>query len=146
MSGFVPHFIAGVAAGTVSTGILGIHQYPEFSLLTALPFVTGIGGALTPDMDIKSTSSAVMYLFYLGVACYLFFNGWPVYGFLLLIYSLLPQFFKHRGFIHSLVFGVISACGLFGLCYYNSLATCISVATSLSYLFGFITHVLLDED
>lgn len=32
MSSFVPHLVVGVSVGLVSTGILGIHRYPDMSL------------------------------------------------------------------------------------------------------------------
>lgn len=145
MSAFFPHFMAGITVGVLSTGILGINDYPDINMYTALPIVAGIGGALTPDMDIKSTSSMLMYLFYVVLAGILFFTGYPLYGFLLLLYSLLPQFFHHRGFIHSFLFCILSSVGLFFICKYNLDSLSLIIAITCAYFFGFLTHVVLDE-
>ncbi len=72
MSSFGPHLIAGITVGTFASGILSIHQYPDCTALTMLPFIGGVCGALTPDMDIKSHSSMFMYLLYVIGAVYLF--------------------------------------------------------------------------
>lgn len=146
MSSFVPHFIAGVSVGVISTGIFGIYQYPDFSYITALPLLTGICGALTPDMDIKSKSSMLMYLVYTVIALWLFYTGEVFYAFLLLLYSIIPQFFSHRGFIHSGIFGLLSGSGIFAIAYYSaelSFEACLAI--SLSYFFGFLSHILLDD-
>ena len=146
MSSFGPHLVAGVSVGLVSTGILGIHQYPDFSALTLLPFVGGVCGALTPDMDIKSRSSVLMYMLYAVGSVYLFFfAGEPFWGFLLLLYSVVPQFFSHRGFIHSGLFGLVSALGVFAALYCNSSDFGLCLAVSGGYCAGFLSHVLLDE-
>ena len=145
MSSFGPHLIAGITVGTIASGILSIHQYPDCTALTMLPFIGGVCGALTPDMDIKSHSSMFMYLLYVIGAVYLFFTGEPFWGFILLLYSIIPQFFSHRGFIHSGIFGIISSIGIFAATYYNfnNFALCLAIASG--YFFGFLTHILLDE-
>lgn len=145
MSSFGPHLIAGITVGTIAFGILSIHQYPDWTALTMLPFIGGVCGALTPDMDIKSHSSMFMYLLYVIGAVYLFFTGEPFWGFMLLLYSIIPQFFSHRGFIHSGIFGIISSIGIFAATYYNfnNFALCLAIASG--YFFGFLTHILLDE-
>ena len=145
MSSFGPHLIAGITVGTLSSGMLAIHQYPDWSSLLMLPFLGGLCGALTPDMDIKSHSSMFMYLLYAAGSIYLFFGGQPFWGFLLLLYSIIPQFFSHRGFIHSGIFGIISSLGIFLASYYNfdSLSLCVAIASG--YFVGFLSHILLDE-
>ncbi|MBQ2653608.1 MAG: metal-dependent hydrolase [Methanobrevibacter sp.] len=145
MSSFEPHLIAGLTVGTIATGIFSVDQYPDWNATLMLPFLGGLCGALTPDMDIKSHSSMFMYLLYAIGATYLFFSGEPFWGFLLLLYSIIPQFFSHRGFIHSGVFGIISSLGIFAASYYNfnNLSLCITIATG--YFFGFLSHILLDE-
>ena len=146
MSSFGPHLVAGISVGVVSSGIFGIYQYPEVSVLTLLPFVGGVCGALTPDMDIKSHSSMFMYLLYAVGAVYLFFfAGEPFWGFLLLLYSIVPQFFSHRGFIHSGLFGLVSALGVFAAFYCNFGEFGLCVAVACGYYAGFLSHVLLDE-
>lgn len=145
MSSFGPHLIAGITVSTIASGILSIHQYPDWTALTMLPFIGGVCGTLTPDMDIKSHSSMFMYLLYVIGAVYLFFTGEPFWGFMLLLYSIIPQFFSHRGFIHSGIFGIISSIGIFAATYYNfnNFALCLAIASG--YFFGFLTHILLDE-
>ena len=145
MSSFGPHLIAGITVGTIASGILSIHQYPDWTALTMLPFIGGVCGALTPDMDIKSHSSMFMYLLYVIGAIYLFFTGEPFWGFMLLLYSIIPQFFSHRGFIHSGIFGIISSIGIFAAtyCNFNDFVLCIAIACG--YFFGFLSHILLDE-
>lgn len=113
MSSFALHFTAGAIVGAVGTGVsLGIVNVSNV-LTVSLPLICGVMGALTPDMDIKSKSSMVMYLIFLSISCYFFFTERVDLAFLTLVYSIIPQFFVHRGFIHSFIFGVISAIGLY---------------------------------
>ena len=144
MSSFGPHLLAGTVVGGIGTTatIVGM---PEFSAMCFLPFVAGVAGALTPDMDIKSKSSMFMYLLYVVTASILFVCGYPGWAFLLLVYSLIPQFFGHRGFIHSFVFGLLSTVGLGVICAYNGIEMGITAGIVGSYFFGFLTHIVLDE-
>ena len=145
MSSFVPHFTAGAIVGSIGAGVsLGIVNDSN-ALTVSLPLICGVMGALTPDMDIKSKSSMVMYLIFLSISCYFFFTERVDLAFLTLVYSILPQFFGHRGFIHSFVFCAISSIGL-----YFALTTLLNVMAlpamivSITYFVGFLSHKALD--
>jgi membrane-bound metal-dependent hydrolase YbcI (DUF457 family) len=144
MSSFGPHLMAGTVIGLVGTTASAVIS-PELDSTCGLVFVAGVAGALTPDMDIKSKSSMFMYSLYVITSSILFITGNPNAAFLLLLYSLIPQFFGHRGFIHSTLFGIISSILLFIICLYNNLDLAISGGIVGSYFFGFLSHLLLDE-
>ena len=144
MSSFGPHFLAGTVIGGVGS-IATCCLATNFNWLCCLPMAAGVAGALTPDMDIKSKSSMFMYLFFTVSAITLFLTGNPGWAFLLLLYSLIPQFFGHRGFIHSFVFGLISTVGLGFVCHYNNVDMDIAAGIMATYFFGFLSHIALDE-
>lgn len=146
MSSFGPHLTAGIITGVIGCALpfaLNI-SYPETFQYT-VPLIAGISGALTPDMDIKSKSSQCMYILYFGLALYLYYIDRIDLGFLTLLYAVLPQFFGHRGFIHSGLFGVLSTVGLFHIIYYNSNSIVYSGIIAGTYFLGFLTHIILDN-
>lgn len=146
MSSFVPHFAFGATIGVIAAGAsIPLVDTPTVTTIVT-PLITGIMGALTPDMDIKSKSSQIMYLIFLSISIYFFLTDRVDLAFLTLLYSIIPQFFGHRGFIHSFIFGVISAVGLYFvltelMLFQNESA----LIASVSYLTGFLLHKLLDE-
>ena len=146
MSSFVPHFSVGATIGVIAAGAsIPLVDNPT-AVTIVTPLVTGIMGALTPDMDIKSKSSQIMYLIFLSISIYFFLTDRVDLAFLTLVYSIIPQFFGHRGFIHSFVFGVISAVGLyFALTELMLFQNVPALIASVSYLIGFLSHKLLDE-
>lgn len=146
MSSFGPHLASGIIIGAIATAVplfIDCNVAPVY--LYGLPLLTGISGALTPDMDIKSKSSQLMYLLYLIFALSLYWIGRIELGFLVLVYAILPQFCKHRGFIHSVLFGFVSGFCLFLILKYNSLDNTFSIICASSYLTGFFTHLILDD-
>ena len=145
MSSFAPHFTAGAIVGAVGAGVsLGMVNDSN-ALTVSLPLICGVMGALTPDMDIKSKSSMVMYLIFLSISCYFFFTERVDLAFLTLVYSIIPQFFVHRGFIHSFVFGSISAIGLyFALTVLLNVIAIPAIIASITYFVGFLSHKALD--
>ena len=146
MSSFGPHVASGIITGVMGIfGIFATNCQVEYMPLYALPFICGVTGALTPDMDIKSKSSQCMYILYTGFALYLYYIDKLDLAFYTLLYAIIPQFFGHRGFIHSFIFGLLSAIGLFIICYYNTSNTLFSLISSGTYLIGFIMHLALDN-
>ena len=145
MSSFAPHFTAGAIVGAVGAGV-SIGMVNDSNALTvSLPLFCGVMGTLTPDMDIKSKSSMVMYLIFLSISCYFFFTERVDLAFLTLVYSIIPQFFGHRGFIHSFVFGTISAIGLyFALTVLLNVIALPAMIASITYFVGFLSHKALD--
>ena len=145
MSSFVPHFTAGAIVGSIGAGV-SLGMVNDSNVLTvSLPLFCGVMGALTPDMDIKSKSSMVMYLIFLSISCYFFFKERVDLAFLTLVYSIIPQFFGHRGFIHSFIFGVISAIGLyFALTGLLNIISLPAMIASITYFVGFLSHKALD--
>ena len=145
MSSFGPHFAAGATIGFIGVGFSALTTTsPTFSMMAA-PLVTGVMGALTPDMDIKSKSSKIMYLIFLSIAGYFIYNGKIELALLTLFYSIIPQLFSHRGFIHSLIFDLISTALLYyTLIYLLSLDLTTTVICCSTYFFGFISHKIMD--
>ena len=144
MSSFGPHFLAGTVIGGMGS-IATCCLATNFNWLCCLPMAAGVAGALTPDMDIKSKSSMVMYLIFLSISCYFFFTERVDLAFLTLVYSIIPQFFGHRGFIHSFIFGVISAIGLyFALTVLLNVIALPAMIASITYFVGFLSHKALD--
>ena len=144
MSSFVPHFTAGAIVGAVGAGVsLGMVNDSN-ALTVSLPLICGVMGALTPDMDIKSKSSMVMYLIFLSISCYFFFTERVDLAFLTLVYSIIPQFFGHRGFIHSFVFGAISSIGLyFALTGLLNVIALPAMIASITYFVGLLLNQVL---
>lgn len=146
MSSFGPHLIFGAVAGTIGSCIFPALNYPiDNPLYYGMPAIAGIVGALTPDMDIKSKSSQCMYILFAGLAFYFYYIGNIDYAFYTLLYAIVPQFFKHRGFIHSTLFGLLSGSGLFWIMYNQSNSPVIAGTIAFTYLLGFCTHLMLDE-
>lgn len=143
MSSFAPHFMAGLITGGAVAGISYAFTEQPTALSTTLPFVAGVIGALAPDMDIKSKSSQILYCFFASVATYFFFTGKTELAFLILLYSIFPQFFAHRGFIHSLIFAILSTAALYACLIY--LLHWPALFAAIAYFFGFLTHKALDE-
>lgn len=147
MSSFGPHLAAGATIGFIGIGCSTLMlTSPSMSSVLA-PLVTGIMGALTPDMDIKSKSSKVMYLIFLSVAIYFIYQSKTELALLTLIYSIVPQLFSHRGFIHSIIFAVISTAILYyTFAYILAFSSMVAIISSATYLAGFFSHKILDLD
>lgn len=146
MSDFGPHFAAGSTIGFVGVGI-SILMTTEHSMVSVLaPLVAGIAGALNPDMDIKSKSSTVMYFLFLCLGAYLMFIGNYYMAFAIMVYSIIPQFCKHRGFIHSFIFGLIATGVLYLISIYLfNFTTILTAIVCGTYFAGFLSHKILDE-
>lgn len=146
MSSFGPHITAGACCGVIGAGLsFAFTKDPSISLC-CIPIAAGIVGALTPDMDIKSKSSQCMYILFAGLALYLWYINRTDLALITLAYSIIPQFFKHRGFIHSIIFGVASSALLYYI--FNQmvgLVPDITLGISLTYLLGFVSHIILDK-
>lgn len=148
MSSFVPHLIFGTIAGAIGSCVFPACGYtPSNLLFYGIPAVAGIVGALTPDMDIKSKSSQCLYILFAGLAFYFYYIDKVDYAFYTLLYAIIPQFFKHRGFIHSILFGLLSSGGLFYIFSNGTEGDNLVAGTiAMTYLLGFITHKMLDHD
>lgn len=147
MSSFVPHAVAGVISGLIGTSTIFATKCPiDYDVCYVLPLIAGFSGALTPDMDIKSKSSQCMYLLYTALALYLYCIDRVDLAFYTLLYSIIPQFFGHRGFIHSFIFGIISSVFLWYICYNNTVNNFeFSLIFAGTYFLGFVTHIMLDQ-
>lgn len=145
MSDFAGHFVSGIAVGAIAglTTVFVCDTIPFYQY--TLPVLGGIIGALTPDMDIKSKSSQILYALFTIAAIYLFYIGRVDYAFYTMLYAIIPQFFKHRGFAHSIIFGLISAAGIFGIMIYNINNEILGILVAASYFIGFLTHLILDD-
>lgn len=147
MSSFGPHLAAGLVVGAISTSVCYTYanQLIDSYLYLGLPLLAGVTGALTPDMDIKSKSSQCMYILYAGLALYLYYINRVDLAFFTLLYSIIPQFFGHRKFIHSFIFCLISSIGLYFIGSYITDNIIFNLIFASTYMMGFISHILLDK-
>lgn len=145
MSDFAPHAAVGAVTGILSTcvGISLTGLSVEASLMCgAASFI----GALSPDMDVKSHSSRICYALVLVGSIALLCTGNVLLGFIVMAYSLLPQLFVHRGVGHTLLYGAVTSLFLmFLLRMMLDFGSTESWAIGVSFLAGFLTHLLLDE-
>lgn len=145
MPNFATHATAGAMVGAMSAGVSYAFWGFDTPVL-AMCGVAGFIGSLSPDMDVKSTSSRICYLLVLLGAIYLAWNENMLIAILLLCYSVVPQLFTHRGAFHTILFGLITS-GLLALLLYvmSVLEASGAVVVGASFMAGFFTHLLMDD-
>ena len=145
MPNFATHATAGAMVGTMCAGVSYVFWGYDVPVL-AMCGVAGFIGSLSPDMDVKSTSSRICYLLVLLGAIYLAWNENVMIGLLLVCYSVVPQLFTHRGAFHTVLFGLITS-GLLSLLLYVMavLDAGSSIIVGASFMAGFFTHLLMDD-
>lgn len=130
---FRGHFLSGVLAG--GAFFLANLRYPYFSVLDAgIMWLILIVYALIPDIDTDSYIQTYFYLATFGVAAYLFWKKNYLWSALVGMLVMLPVIAHHRGFVHSLWFGVLVSLPLaFFSPWYTVVAFC-----------GFMIHLIGD--
>lgn len=148
MPNFKVHSISGIVGGTILVSIISIFENKmniEFSIMSN---IIAIGYfylmAIFPDIDIKSTSSKIIYTLSLILAIYLFYIKAFIFLFIFLIFLILPQLSKHRGIFHSLISALIIPAIIFILYFQNILTINDSIFYYLIGFCGYCTHLILD--
>lgn len=145
MPNFATHATAGAMVGVLGAGVT--YVIGEFGpAVSVMVGVAGFIGSLSPDMDIKSTSSRICYLLVLLGAIYLAWVGNVTMGLLLVSYAVVPQLFTHRGAFHTVLFGLLTS-GLLAFLLYVSavLEASESIVVGVGFLAGYLTHLVMDE-
>lgn len=144
MSMYRGHLLGGLAAYLMVIVAWGVytsvfqHYFP--GLLATL------AGALFPDIDIRSKGQRLFLklLFLLVVLCLLLQASLPLM--FLLMFSLLPILFPHRGLFHDIVFVgalILAASGSFLYMLPDKADMIILVA--FFFFVGVISHLVLDK-
>ncbi len=144
MSMYRGHLVGGLAAYLMVIVAWGIytsvfqHYFP--GLLAAL------AGALFPDIDIRSKGQRLFLkiLFLLVLLCLYLQASLPLMA--LLLFSVLPIVFPHRGLFHDIIFVMVLAITAAGsLMYVLPAKTEMISAVAFFFLVGVISHLVLDK-
>lgn len=135
------HLNGGIIASCFTAG--------GFLILSLNPIIALICGLVTlvmslyPDLDTSSKPSRYFYIAGIPTAIYLFYTGQIIPASIVTGLLVIPKFFKHRGFVHTIRYGIIaSACigyMLFPLVGIWALWMIIG-----SGIVGYMTHLVMD--
>ncbi len=144
MSNYRGHLIGAVAAYAAVVFMLSLSSMNVGNHLVW--FLATMAGALFPDIDVRSKGQHLFLsiLLLLLVGC-LFLQAYiPVV--MILFFSVLPVIIPHRTIFHDLGFvGVLAGCVTLALIYYVPGKAETIVSTSLFFLLGVISHLVLDK-
>ncbi len=144
MSMYRGHLVGGLAAYLIVIVVYGIyttvfqHYFP--GLLATL------AGSLFPDIDIRSKGQRLFLkiLFIAIVWCLYLQASIPLM--ILLMFSVLPIVFPHRGLFHDIIFvGALSVTAAGSLIYTMPEKTDMIVLVTFFFLVGVISHLVLDK-
>lgn len=158
MASFKQHISGGFITGVVSAGI-ALTAYGVSIYQAGITFIFAALGSVLPDIDCD-TSTPLKFLFgYIGIILpvvtlhYLYADAtmettilFIVFGYIFIkdfISILFLKFTIHRGIIHSIPMAIIAAQLTFLLFFDSALK--IRIVFSIACLFGFLTHLLMDE-
>lgn len=144
MSNFSGHAIGGLTTATIATTVT-FFVATHSPLVLATCFVSTFLFSLFPDIDIKSTSSKIFYLFFAILSLYFFIHGVYKYSAVVGLISMIPQFFSHRGLFHSIFLAPIVCAWPFVFGSYIGLASTSFVVVWIAGMIGFYTHLFLDR-
>lgn len=135
-----------LVGGAVTYGVL-------FFLIPIMPttaraaqwLVWCLGGALFPDVDIKSKGHNIFYLTMIPVLIFLIAQSRYQLAAVLAVASLLPLVAQHRGLFHRFWFLLIIAGALFlVLPTYTGISTNVLRTDLIFFLAGAVSHLFLD--
>ena len=135
--------------GHVSTGLLSSTSAAALTFFLLEPlmavhiFVSSMIFSLYPDLDTGSISRRVLSLLFTVAMVTLFKEGYTESAIGILILMIAPNFFKHRGFTHT-IFGMIFFVGV----YYVSIGYCMGFEDiwpiAIGGVIGYSTHLISD--
>ena len=137
-------FEGHVTTGLVSSTAVAAGAFFALEpLMAAHVFVASMIFSLYPDLDTGSISRRVLYLVFSVAMMILYAEGYPESAVGMLVLMIVPSFFKHRGFTHT-IFGMILFVGI----YYTSVGYCIGFEDlwpiAVGGAVGYSTHLLSD--
>ena len=135
--------------GHVTTGLIASSAVAGGALFILEPvmavhvFVASMIFSLYPDLDTGSISRRVLSLLFAAATVVLYREGFHESALGMLVLMIVPNFFKHRGFTHT-IFGMIFFVGI----YYTSVGYCIGFEDlwpiAVGGIVGYSTHLLSD--
>lgn len=149
MSAGVVHQSVGAGVGVVAAGIsyffyntLNYHPLTPLYFLLCIPI--SVIYSLLPDLDIKSRGSVLFYFLILLIAGYFFYKEAYFVASVILIASIIPQFFVHRAVTHTIFFSLIFPLPVYFLFYKFEIRDFYFPMFYISALLGYLSHLALD--
>lgn len=144
MSMYRGHLIGGFIFYACTIALVSIWQD---ALIYSIPgLLATLAGSLFPDIDVRSTGQNLfLKLLFLAVALCIFLQA-SLPLMVLLIFSVFPLVFPHRGLFHNLYFimGLVSLCA--GSLLYSMPGSWRSIILLAGYfLLGVLSHLILDK-
>lgn len=144
MSMYRGHLVGGLIAYLLVIAVFSIWQNRFEHDLGGL--IATLAGSLFPDIDVRSTGQSLFLkvLFLVIVLCLFLQASVPLM--LLLIFSLLPLIFPHRGLFHDLFF-ILALTAVFAgsLIYMMPSSSRTIVTMALFFFIGVLSHLVLDK-
>ena len=137
---FEKHLRAGVSTAIIPATLA--YYYIDIKLALA-SFIASVLFSLYPDLDTGSVSRRGISIFLSAVTVTLYQYGYSESAIGILALLIVPNFFKHRGFTHTIL-GMIVFVGVF----YISAGYCIGFEglwpLGIAGVIGYLTHLILD--
>jgi hypothetical protein len=158
MPDFKVHSEAGVLAG-YAAGALSLYFLNKSVYFSGLVFVSSYAGSIFPDID-SDNSRTINILFNLlsvlggFAAIYLLIDSPIKYAFLIppcvyffikfAVSKIFKYYSRHRGIYHSIPMAVFISLLIFQITYFK-LGEIAGFVIGLSFLYGYLVHLILDE-
>jgi hypothetical protein len=144
----MPNYKGHLAGGAVTfAGIIALtklYRYPWLKLSEWLVFT--LGGALFPDVDIKSKGQKIFYRLLLVMLIYLLIQQRLQAVIFLGITGAVPQVVRHRGIFHHPWFIILcSVAPVFVASMYQPYYFNLILGDSLFFCAGAFSHLILDR-
>jgi hypothetical protein len=146
MSNFKDHAHGGMIMATVTLTV-SVISYPNHHLgiwyIATLPLMTFIF-SLFPDVDVKSKTSNYFYIAVLLSIASCYATQRHELGNVIAMISLIPQLVKHRGLLHSSLFGFTFPLTIFYAVYMGKVDINYAIGLYLASIIGYQTHLIMD--
>jgi len=139
---YAGHLTGGlVSAGIVGATTLAVTGF-HHPIVAGVCAITTLVMALYPDLDIASIPSRMSFMIGIPAIIILILLHQLPQALALLAFITVPKMFPHRGFVHTLRFGLMATlCWIFIL---NPIHPNL-VFTLVAGIIGYLTHLLLDS-
>lgn len=135
------HLYGGILTSLLLAG--GLFTYKHDWETIGICGITSLIMSLYPDLDIASKPSRYAYILGIPAIIALAYFGLTLQAILLFTFIAVPKAFPHRGFVHTLRFGLIASTCWMVLLYPFVVVEEIYVIGA--GLVGYFTHLLLDN-
>ncbi len=144
MSLYRGHLVGGLISYIIVTVLASVFQN---GLVFSIPgLIATLAGSLFPDIDVRSNGQNLFLkvLFLMIVLCLFLQASVPLI--LLLIFSVLPLIFPHRGLFHDLYF-IVALVALFSGAMIYSMPSSWRTIVTIAFFFmvGVLSHLVLDK-